>query len=92
MQEESNQFQRNDVWDLVPKPLQNKIIGIKWVFKTKFNEQEEVVRNKDKLVAQGYSQQEGIYLSGTFASVARLEVIMSLLYYAINHYIILYQI
>jgi len=60
MQEELNQFQRNDVWDLVPKPLQKNIIGTKWVFRNKLNEQGEVTRNKARLVAQGYSQQEDI--------------------------------
>ena len=60
LQEELNQFQRNDVWDLVPKPPQKNIIGTKWVFRNKLNEQGEVTRNKARLVAQGYSQQEGI--------------------------------
>jgi len=83
MQEKLNQFQRNDVWNLVPKPQQKNIIGTKWVFKNKLNEQGEVVRNKAKLVAQGYSQQEGIDYTETFAPVARLE--------AVNHGIILYQ-
>ena len=53
MQEELNQFQRNDVWDLVPKPQDKNITGTKWVFKNKLNEQGEVVRNKARLVAQG---------------------------------------
>jgi len=57
MQEELNQFQRNDVWDLVPKPHQKNIIGTKWVFRNKLNEQGEVVRNKARLVAHGYNQQ-----------------------------------
>jgi len=56
MQEELNQFQRNDVWDLVPKPLHKNIIGTKWVFKNKLNEQGEVTRKKARLVAQDYSQ------------------------------------
>jgi len=55
------------------------------------NEQGEVVRNKAKLVAQGYSQQEGIDYTKTFAPVARLEAIGLLLSYAVNHGIILYQ-
>ena len=91
MQEELNQFQRNDVWDLVPKPLQKNIIGTKWIFRNKLNEQGEVTRNKARLVAQGYSQQEGIDYTETFAPVARLEAIWLLLSYAINHGIILYQ-
>jgi len=91
MQEELNQFQRNDVWDLVPKPLQKNIIGTKWVFRNKLNEQGEVTRNKARLVAQGYSQQEGIDYTETFAPVARLEAIRLLLSYVINLGIILYQ-
>jgi len=91
MQEELNQFQWNDVWDLVPKPQQKNIIGTKWVFRNKLNEQGEVVRNKARLVAQGYSQQEGIDYTETFASVARLEAIKLLISYAVNHGIILYQ-
>ena len=58
MQEELNQFTRNDVWDLVPKPKGFNIIGTKWVFRNKLNEQGEVIRNKAQLVAQGYSQQD----------------------------------
>jgi len=77
MQEELNQFQRNDVWDLVSKPPQKNIIGTKWVFRNKLNEQGEVTRNKARLVAQGYSQQEDIDYNETFAPVARLEAIMA---------------
>jgi len=84
MKEELNQFQRNDVWDLVPKPQQENIIGTKWVFRNKLNEQGEVVRKKVRLVAQGYSQQEDI-------DYTRLEAIRLLLSYAANHGIILYQ-
>jgi len=54
MQEELNQFQRNGVWDLVTKPDHKNIIGTKWVFRNKLNEQGEVVRNKVRLVSQGY--------------------------------------
>jgi len=79
------------VWDLVPKPEHKNIIGTKWVFKNKLNEQGEVIRNKARLVAQGYSQQEGIDYTETFAPVARLEAIRLFLSYAVNHNIILYQ-
>ena len=56
MHDELNQFKRNDVWDLVSKPEHKNIIGTKMVFRNKLNEQGEVIRNKAKLVAQGYSQ------------------------------------
>lgn len=55
MQEELNQFQRNVVVDLVPRPSQKNIIRTKWVYKNKLNEQGEMVINKARLVAQGYS-------------------------------------
>ena len=63
------------------------------MFRNKLNEQGEVIRNKARLVTQGYSQQEGIDYTETFAPVAfaRLEAIRLLLSYAINHGIILYQ-
>jgi len=61
------------------------------VFKNKLNEQGEVIRNKARLVAQGYSQQEGIDYTETFDPVKRLEAIRLLLSYAANHGIILYQ-
>ena len=91
MQDELNQFKRNDVWNLVPKPEHKNIIGTKWVFRNKLNEEDEVIRNKARLVAQGYSQQEGIDYTETFAPVARLEAIRLLLSYAVNHNITLYQ-
>ena len=55
MQEELNQFERNQVWDLVPKPEHQSIIGTKWVFRNKLDESGVVVRNKARLVAQGYN-------------------------------------
>src|ERR1044072_3143435 len=75
MQEELNQFTRNDLLDLVLRPKGFNIIGAKWVFRSKLNEQGEVVRNKARLVAQGYSQQEDIDYNETFAPIARLESI-----------------
>ncbi|GJX21817.1 retrovirus-related pol polyprotein from transposon TNT 1-94 [Tanacetum coccineum] len=82
MQEELNQFIANDVWELVPQPRNMKIIGTKWVFRNKLDENGIVSRNKARLVAQGYNQQEGIDYDETYASVARLESIRILLAYA----------
>ncbi|CAN1345815.1 Retrovirus-related Pol polyprotein from transposon TNT 1-94 [Linum perenne] len=75
MQDELHQFDRANVWELVSPPSNKSIIGTKWVFRNKTNDKGEVTRNKARLVAQGYSQEEGIDFDETFAPVARLEAI-----------------
>jgi hypothetical protein len=81
MQEELNNFTRNEVWNLVPHPNQN-IVRTKWVFRNKQDEHGVVTRNKARLVAKGYSQVEGLDFDETYAPVARLESIRILLAYA----------
>jgi hypothetical protein len=90
MQEELNNFTRNEVWHLVPRPNQN-VIGTKWVFRNKQDEHGVVIRNKARLVAKGYSQVEGLDFGETYAPVARLELIRILLAYATYHGFKLYQ-
>ena len=75
MDEELEQIEKNDTWELVPRPHDKNIIGIKWIFKNKLNENGEVIRNKVGLVCKGYAQQEGIDFEENFAPVARLEAI-----------------
>ncbi|GKA00241.1 retrovirus-related pol polyprotein from transposon TNT 1-94 [Tanacetum coccineum] len=82
MQEELNQFIANNVWELVPQPKNMKITGTKWVFRNKLDENGVVSQNKARLVAQSYNQQEGINYDETYASIARLEYIITLLAYA----------
>ncbi|KAH9657663.1 CCHC-type domain-containing protein [Citrus sinensis] len=91
IQEELNQFERNNVWELVPNPEHQSIIGTKWVFRNKMDESSVIVRNKARLVAQGYNQEEGIDFDETFAPVARLESIRMFLAYACHKDFILYQ-
>jgi hypothetical protein len=79
MQEELNNFTRNEVWHLVPRPNQN-VVGTKWVFRNKQDEHGVVTRNKARLVAKGYSQVEGLDFGETYAPVARLESIRILHY------------
>nr|GEW12304.1 copia protein [Tanacetum cinerariifolium] len=73
MQKEVNQFYRNKVWTLVPLPYGKTAIGFKWVFKNKKDEHGITTKNKARLFAQGYSQEEGIDYDETFAPVARME-------------------
>jgi hypothetical protein len=84
MQEELNNFKRNEVWSLVPRPKQN-VVGTKWVFRNKQDEHGVVTRNKARLVAKGYVQVAGLKFEETFAPVARLESIQILLAYAAHH-------
>ena len=91
MQEELNQFKRNDVWELVPKPSNQTIVGTKWVFRNKLDENGTIVRNKARLVAKGYNQEEGIDYDETYAPVARLEAIRMLLAFASSYNFKLYQ-
>jgi hypothetical protein len=91
MHEELENFERNQVWELVDPPPGCKPIGTKWVWKNKDGEKGEVVRNKSRLVAQGYSQKEGIDYEETFAPVARLEAIRILLVFSVAKGFKLYQ-
>jgi len=74
MQEELNNFKRNHVWDLVERPKTN-VISTKWVFRNKQDEHGVVTRNKARLVAQGFTQVEGLDFEDAFAPVVRLETI-----------------
>ena len=91
MQEELNQFERNNVCELVPKLEHQSIIGTKWVFRNKMDEFGVVLRNKAKLAAEGYNQEERIDFDETFPSVARLESIRMLVAFACHKDFILYQ-
>jgi hypothetical protein len=81
MQEDLNNFTRNEVWHLVPCCNQN-VVGTKWVFRNKQDEHGVVTRNQARLVAEGYSQVKGLDFDETYAPVARLESIRILHAYA----------
>ena len=91
MHDELLQFQRNDVWALVPRLKGEHIIDTKWIFRNKTNKKDNVIRNKAHLVAQGYSQMEGVDYDETFAPVARMESIRILLALACHLKFKLYQ-
>ncbi|RDX58051.1 putative mitochondrial protein, partial [Mucuna pruriens] len=79
MEEELHQFTRDNVWKLVLRPKHKSTIGTKWVFRNKFDENGKVIRNKARLVSQGYNQKEDINFTKTFAHVSTLEAIRILL-------------
>jgi hypothetical protein len=83
MHEELENFERNQVWELVDPLPGCKPIGTKWVWKNKEGEKGEVVRNKSRLVVLGFSQKEGIDYKETFAPIACLEAIRILLTFSV---------
>jgi hypothetical protein len=91
MDEELDQIEKNDTWELVPRPKNKNVIGTKWVFRNKLNEYGQVTRNKDRLVCKGYAQIEGINFEETFALVARMEEIYLFLAYACSKNVKVYQ-
>ena len=91
MHDELNQFKRNNVWTLVPKPNNHTIIGTKQVFRNKLDEHGTIVKNKVRLVAKDYNQKEGIDYDETFAFIARLKAIRMLLAFACTKNFKLFQ-
>ena len=79
MESEYNSLLENNTWDLVPPPENKNVIGSKWVYKVKRNADGSVEQFKARLVAQGYSQSQGIDYEEVFAPVARYNSIRSLL-------------
>ncbi|GJZ89255.1 putative ribonuclease H-like domain-containing protein [Tanacetum coccineum] len=92
MQEELLQFKLQKVWVLVDLPYGKKVIGTKWVFRNKRDERSIVVKNKARLVAQGFRQEEGIDYDEVFAPVARIEAIRLFLAFASYMGFTVYQI
>ncbi|GJY33763.1 retrovirus-related pol polyprotein from transposon TNT 1-94 [Tanacetum coccineum] len=91
MQEEIHEFERLQVWELVPCSNLIMIIKLKWIFKVKKDECGGVLKNKARLVAKGYRQEEGIDFEESFAPVARLEAIGIFIPNAANKNMTIYQ-
>ncbi|GJY94150.1 retrovirus-related pol polyprotein from transposon TNT 1-94 [Tanacetum coccineum] len=89
MQEELNEFERLEVWELVPRL--DKVMVITLKYKVKLDELGGILKNKARLVARGYRQEEGIDFEESFAPVARLEAVRILLAFAAHMNMIVYQ-
>nr|GEZ69235.1 retrovirus-related Pol polyprotein from transposon TNT 1-94 [Tanacetum cinerariifolium] len=75
MQDEIHEFDRLQVWELVPQPDCVMIIALKWIYKVELDEYGDVLKNKVRFVAKGYRQEEGIDFEESFAPVGRIEAI-----------------
>ena len=89
--EEIEEIEKNQTWTLVPRPKDKNLIGKKWVFRNNLNEDGKVSRNKEILACKGYYQEECINYGETFAPVARLEGVRTLLAYATHRGFKVYQ-
>ncbi|GJZ32266.1 putative ribonuclease H-like domain-containing protein [Tanacetum coccineum] len=88
---ELHQFDRLQVWELVDKPYGKNVIKLKWLWKNKKDEDQTVIRNKARLLAKGYAQEEGIDFEESFAPVARLEAVRIFVAYAAHKSFPIYQ-
>nr|GFA41071.1 hypothetical protein [Tanacetum cinerariifolium] len=91
MQEELNEFERLEVWEIVPRPDKVMVITLKWIYKVKLDELGGILKNKAHLVAHGYRQEERIDFEESFALVARLESIRNFLAYVAHKNMVVYQ-
>ncbi|GJQ90927.1 putative ribonuclease H-like domain-containing protein [Tanacetum coccineum] len=91
MQDELLEFKLQKVWTLVNLPYGKRAIGTKWVYRNKKDKRGIVIRNKARLVAQGYTQEEGIDYDEVFAPVPRIEAIWLFLAYALFKDFVVYQ-
>ena len=79
MKEELEQIEKNKTWTLVPRPTDKNVIRAKWLVRNKLDENGEIKRNKARLVCKGYAQEEELDYGETFATVARMEGVKTLL-------------
>jgi hypothetical protein len=92
MDTEIKAIEKNNTWELTVLPAEAKPIGVKWVFKTKLNEEGKVDKHKARLVAKGYSQRQGIDYNEVFAPVARWDTIRTILALAAHKGWYVYQL
>ena len=91
MEAEMQSLKKNDVWELARLPKDRKVIGCKWVYKTKVTPEGDIERYKARLVAQGCSQKYGTDYDETFCPVVRAESVRSVIALAAQKKLMLHQ-
>nr|GEY12677.1 Gag-Pol polyprotein [Tanacetum cinerariifolium] len=91
MQDKIHEFDRIQVWELVPRPDCVMILALKWIYKVKVDEYGDVLKNRARLVAKGCRQDEGIDFKESFAPVAHIEAIRIIMANAASKNMTIYQ-
>ena len=92
MDVEMEAIKRNNTWELAELPKGAKKVGVKWVYKTKLNENGEVDKYKARLVVKGYAQEYGVDYTEVFAPIARVETIRLVVAFAAHQGWPIYQL
>ena len=92
MDKKIDSIERNDTWELCDLPNGHKIIGVKWVFKTKLKENGEMDKYKARLVAKDYKQQYGVDYTEVFSLVARHDIIRLVIALATQNSWLIFQL
>nr|GEW29847.1 retrovirus-related Pol polyprotein from transposon TNT 1-94 [Tanacetum cinerariifolium] len=87
----SQSFDRLDVWELVDRPLNKNVINMKWLWKNKRDKENTIIRNKSRLVAKGYAQNEEVDFEESFAPVSWLEAVWLFIAYVVYKSFTIYQ-
>lgn len=90
--EELKSMQDNNVWEIVTPPKGAKLLSSKWVFRTKMDENGNLVRHKARLVVKGFLQKEGIDYNETYSPVAKLTTIRIVLAVGVKNGFIFHQL
>ena len=75
MDSEIESIEKNQTWTLTELPGGTKKIGVKWLYKTKYNEHRKINKYKARLVVKGYSQKYGVDYTKVFEPMARMDTV-----------------